>query len=227
MTQITKEAIEAASATYWQNHWKIFSENAKRPIRETMEKALEAALPFLPIAGEGKALDEEQIAKLIWQHLPSKVAEEMTRDKHPPLFPQAEYTVATLSAKNFVEAIIDLVTPSSPGKDGGQEVEAVSDRGEPCPHCKGEGCQPGDPEGAPLEACDYCNGSGKKRDTHPAGTALVEALEALIAAVGDWSRPTGANGMVPASENHPLCVAAKQGREALAAGKETVNESVV
>lgn len=32
---------------------------------------------------------------------------------------------------------------------------------EGCRHCKGEGCQPGDPEGAPLEACDYCQGSGK------------------------------------------------------------------
>lgn len=64
----------------------------------------------------------------------------------------------------------------NPGKDGGQEVEAVADRGEPCPHCKGEGCQPGDPEAAPLEACDYCNGSGKKRDSQPASTALVKRL---------------------------------------------------
>lgn len=31
-----------------------------------------------------------------------------------------------------------------------------------CPHCKGKGCQPGDPEGAPLEACLYCGGSGNQ-----------------------------------------------------------------
>ncbi|WP_104662809.1 hypothetical protein [Ensifer adhaerens] len=119
---ITEEAIEAFALAFWP----VNAVSKMESCGGDIAKALEAALSTLPIAGEGKALDEEQIAKLIWQHLPSKVAEEMTRDKHPPLFPQAEYTVATLSAKNFVEAIIDLVTPSSPGKDGGQEVEAVA-----------------------------------------------------------------------------------------------------
>ncbi len=29
-----------------------------------------------------------------------------------------------------------------------------------CRHCKGKGYQPGDPEGAPIESCDYCGGIG-------------------------------------------------------------------
>ncbi|AAL49619.1 unknown [Sinorhizobium phage PBC5] len=59
MTEITKEAIEAASATYLKNHWEAFSEHTKRPVRELMKEALEAALPFLaPIAGEGKVPED-------------------------------------------------------------------------------------------------------------------------------------------------------------------------
>lgn len=34
-----------------------------------------------------------------------------------------------------------------------------------CPVCAGAGCLPGDPEGAPIESCDECGGSG---DVHPA-----------------------------------------------------------
>lgn len=45
---------------------------------------------------------------------------------------------------------------------------------------------------------------------------LLEAAKGMTAAIGDWSRPTGANGMVPASENHPLCIAANQARTAIA-----------
>lgn len=52
MTQITKEAIEAAWAAYQKFGWST---------QEGMEKALEAALPFLPIAGEGKVKDLEWV----------------------------------------------------------------------------------------------------------------------------------------------------------------------
>ncbi len=37
-------------------------------------------------------------------------------------------------------------------------VEAET--GKECRHCKGKGYQPGDPEAAPIESCDYCGGSG-------------------------------------------------------------------
>lgn len=30
-----------------------------------------------------------------------------------------------------------------------------------CRHCFGEGCVPGDPEGDPLEDCQYCKGLGR------------------------------------------------------------------
>jgi hypothetical protein len=49
----------------------------------------------------------------------------------------------------------------------------------------------------------------------PDPAPLVEALEAVTDAIGDWARPTSANGMIAAGENHPLCVALKTGIAAL------------
>jgi hypothetical protein len=44
---------------------------------------------------------------------------------------------------------------------------------------------------------------------------LRSALSATVDAIFEWSRPTGANGMVPICHDHPLCVAAIKGRAAL------------
>lgn len=113
---------------------------------------------------------------------------------------QRPETVARIRAKRSTRhgrGPLPGFDPSFPRKDGGQEVEPVADRGEPCPHCKGEGCQTGDPEGAPLEACDNCNGSGKKISTQPASTALVEALkhaETVLAIYADQTGYTDADG---------------------------------
>lgn len=49
---------------------------------------------------------------------------------------------------------------------------------------------------------------------------LREEVRMLASAIGEWSRPTSANGMVPAGENHPLCRAAARGWAAL----ETTND---
>lgn len=45
-------------------------------------------------------------------------------------------------------------------------------------------------------------------------TARAE-IERLVAAIGDWARPTGTNGMTSAPETHPLVVAAKHARATL------------
>tara|TARA_R110000851_G_C13100092_1_gene568095 strand:- start:1863 stop:2384 length:522 start_codon:yes stop_codon:yes gene_type:complete len=47
----------------------------------------------------------------------------------------------------------------------------------------------------------------------------IDALKAVVAAIGDWSRPTGANGMVPASEDHPLVVASRKAQAAINAAE--------
>lgn len=70
-------------------------------------------------------------------------------------------------ANEIVEVLDDLL--SSPV--GGTE--------EDCRHCKGKGCQPGDPEGDPLEACDYCGGSGKSAPAASDTAALREENERL------------------------------------------------
>lgn len=43
------------------------------------------------------------------------------------------------------------------------------------------------------------------------------ALEGAAAAIGDWSRPTGANGMTSVRPDHPLCQAATRARDVSAA----------
>lgn len=48
---------------------------------------------------------------------------------------------------------------------------------------------------------------------------LAEAAEAAALAIGDWSRPTSANGMTMPSPNHPLLVAAEKLRAALLKAK--------
>lgn len=64
--------------------------------------------------------------------------------------------------------------------------------------------------------------AGKMRDawnSRPALIAaapdLVEAAEAAALAIGDWSRPTSANGMTMPRADHPLLVAAEKLRAAL------------
>lgn len=49
-----------------------------------------------------------------------------------------------------------------------------------------------------------------------AAPEMLEALKSMVAAIGDWTRPTGANGMVPAREDHPLVVAARAATTAIA-----------
>lgn len=49
-----------------------------------------------------------------------------------------------------------------------------------------------------------------------AAPALLEALKGAAAAIGDWSRPTGANGMTSASLGHPLMVAQRVIYDAIA-----------
>lgn len=44
---------------------------------------------------------------------------------------------------------------------------------------------------------------------------MAEALKGLISAIGDWSRPTGANGMTSVRPEHPLLVAAGKARSVL------------
>jgi uncharacterized small protein (DUF1192 family) len=48
-----------------------------------------------------------------------------------------------------------------------------------------------------------------------ANELLAEAEKVIgdmASAIGDWSRPTGANGMVAAREDHPLCIVATAAR---------------
>jgi hypothetical protein len=45
---------------------------------------------------------------------------------------------------------------------------------------------------------------------------LLSALKSAAASIGDWSRPTGANGMTPASPDHPLMVAQRAAYDAIA-----------
>jgi hypothetical protein len=53
--------------------------------------------------------------------------------------------------------------------------------------------------------------------------ALREAVHILSAAIGEWARPTGANGMVPAGDSHPLCVAASEARALLNKHREAMS----
>lgn len=55
---------------------------------------------------------------------------------------------------------------------------------------------------------------------------LRKALEGVVGAIGEWSRPTGANGMIPAGEDHPLCVAARSAREALSASPAPASDKL-
>ena len=44
---------------------------------------------------------------------------------------------------------------------------------------------------------------------------MLDALQSMAAAVGDWARPTGANGMIAARDDHPLVLAAQSARAAI------------
>ncbi|MDX0276744.1 hypothetical protein [Sinorhizobium meliloti] len=77
---------------------------------------------------------------------------------------------------------------------------------------------------AKIETCNYDDGQGERLTDEDFANALViaaapdllAALKSAAAAIGDWSRPTGANGMVPASLGHPLMVAQNQMYDAIA-----------
>ncbi|WP_322883246.1 hypothetical protein U8C37_09620 [Sinorhizobium medicae] len=68
---------------------------------------------------------------------------------------------------------------------------------------------------AKIEVCDYDDGKGERLTDEDFANArliaaapdLLAALKSAAAAIGDWSRPTGANGMTSASLGHPLMVA--------------------
>lgn len=49
-----------------------------------------------------------------------------------------------------------------------------------------------------------------------AAPELLDALKSAAAAIGDWSRPTGANGMTSASLDHPLMKAQRAAYDAIA-----------
>ncbi|WP_457586179.1 hypothetical protein [Ensifer canadensis] len=120
MTEITKEMIEAAKAAYWHE-----AHNGGGYSDKCYEAAISAALSSRSAeAGKPvvKGLDDSALVKLMYKHLPPKVADDLTIDKHPPMFPQAEYSVPTLSARNFVDALFsalstpaDIETVSVPG----------------------------------------------------------------------------------------------------------------
>ena len=174
---ISQEAIEAAHAEInksWRNdRWEWDAP------KHAAERALCAALPFLstlPIAGEGKELTEFQAGQWWLEEL----------EKH---WGTGETTPQTRRAAkvalSFAEAYFG---PSSPGKDGGQEVEAenlalrkiISDAASALPN--GAFIHPeasvGFMEGLPKEIALVCS------RTQPASTALVERLGLAWAAVG-------------------------------------------
>jgi len=49
-----------------------------------------------------------------------------------------------------------------------------------------------------------------------AAPEILAALKSAAAAIGDWSRPTGANGMTSASLSHPLMVEQRLAYDAIA-----------
>lgn len=97
---VSKEAIEAFALAFWPVNAVSKMESCEGDIA----KALEAALPFLPIAVEGKvkALTKTQI-------------ETLANNIHNS--DDYAYTIECLT--------YHLSAPSSPGKDGGQEVEVA------------------------------------------------------------------------------------------------------
>ncbi|KSV78959.1 hypothetical protein N182_18345 [Sinorhizobium sp. GL2] len=100
---ISKEAIEAAKAAYWTE-----AHNGGGYSDKCYEAALTAALPFLPIAGEGKAPPEG------WHLVP----------KEPTVAMRMPWKTMRGDAwYNKYKAMLAAapVPPSSPGKDGGQE----------------------------------------------------------------------------------------------------------
>ncbi|MBD9519330.1 hypothetical protein IB262_05405 [Ensifer sp. ENS02] len=206
---VRKEAIEAGL--------RITLSSVNMPSGECLHETdvreiLEAALPFLPIAGEGKVKALEW-ARSGWVEAFSQPDEfgfwySIQPDKpvhgpgDPPFSCVVIWGVPGQTMRRYLGQDFQNVEAAKAAAQSDYETRIlsalISSRGEPCPHCKGEGCQTGDPEGAPLEACDYCNGSGKKISTQPASTALVE-----------WK-------VVPDEITTELLAAATKGRQVLA-----------
>lgn len=55
---------------------------------------------------EAVAIDDDTIVRLMRDTLPAKVVDELTFERHPPLFPQATYDVPTYGMECFVKAIL-------------------------------------------------------------------------------------------------------------------------
>lgn len=67
--------------------------------------------------------------------------------------------------------------------EAAEYIEKHFAHGTKCRHCKGKGYQSGDPEGALIENCDYCGGSGE-------GTAI-----GAMKLFGHWSKHRLADGV--------------------------------
>ena len=105
-TERAIEIIEARLPLYTD----IGQINALRECISSIRSASRPAEAGKPVV---KGLDDSALVKLMYKHLPPKVADDLTIDKHPPMFPQAEYSVPTLSARNFVDALLSaLSTPA-------------------------------------------------------------------------------------------------------------------
>ncbi len=132
-----------------------------------MQKALEAALSTLPIAGEGKA-PEELSGPLQWA-----------------MADAFEASAADTTAGKMI-AVYDVVRSaliSSPGKDGGQEVEAVAEIDWRAMYLHARAAQlktGGSDENAAGHFADAANRAIRSAlRPQPASTALVEALRAI------------------------------------------------
>lgn len=121
MTEITKEAIEALRLKAFETN----TPSDRHAYYTTLSKAFQngelVVLSTLPVAGEGKTPNR-------WRLVPVKPTEEMIMaafDAHEPLDGNDDDFRAEFSRTYRAMTAAAPTPPSSPGKDGGQEVEAV------------------------------------------------------------------------------------------------------
>ncbi len=196
MTQITKEAIEAAKSAYWHE-----AHNGGGYSDKCYEAVLTAALPFLstlPIAVEGKVPEG-------WQLVPIEPTDEILKalaDGHSVNEGHYAASMRRVSVRRYSALL--AAAPSSPGKDGGQEVEERP---------VGYGYAP-----------EMQSGKGgfwvsweptEKYDTpvyfrpQPASTALVEAREAFCG-MAEWLLQRKATGVSKYDTNRLFAECQKQ-----------------
>lgn len=79
--------------------------------RQALEE-LAAILATHPQAAppKGDAVDDDTIARLAFKHLPREVADKLTFERSPPMFPQATYDVPTVELTNFTNALIAAIS---------------------------------------------------------------------------------------------------------------------